>query len=993
MFVSNEDNAFWRVAKKKLLTFNFLRRSIMSKKLFLLTSFVLVLCLAGSTSAQIIDPNHWLACWWSNGSTDSNLWSDPNNWYAAEMYWDEGNDVAAFYKREPNQVPGPNDFVFIGQGVEWYTYPNHMANFGPIGSCLIDSSVTANPYSLYIGGDATDPNQPNHLEMTGGTLTIRVDSDDWLGLLVGGHIEHGVGSMSVRGDSIVDVNWLDPADPYGGLLDVGGGVDWGDYNSVGTFTMDDNAIVKCYHFDCPDTFNPADRQEGHFNLLGGNLYITADNVEWGTFWLGDTGTAQTSTFDVHDGKVTIESSGIEEDGPEQFVNLINGWIDEGKITAFGNDPNLRAELYVSYDESAGETTLQAVATEPNQAWNPSPRPGSRVDYRPVLSWTAGDNASGHDVYFGTGKTAVENATTSSAEYETQLGLATTSYNPGLLELDTHYYWRIDEVNASSVAEWKGLVWDFRTADYLAVEDFDDYATNPELYAVWDDYWTNETGSEVFTEAGLVRAGRSMLFTYLNTYSIKGEEVGSKADTDTTRLGISPNWSASGIEAVVLYFHGQVGNSTTVNDKMYLQLEDTSSNSGVAIYDGDPNDVAEASWHEWNIDLGIFDACGVDLANVDKVHLGFGGYYETGQTADGGSGQVWFDDIRLYPTRCVPAFAATDLTDDCITGYEDMDILVRDWLLSDGEGSPSAPEVGPVAWYTLDDSGTPLIAENSGSLSGIDGVLGTGPNSPTWVSPGAPNGPNPAGALDFGGNDYVTIPDFNGVSVGGFVTNTLTITTWVKRNGDQSWWTGMVFCTRNVPDDWAESVVHAGLSLGDEADWEDPPFSLNEVAYHWDNDSEGEEVGWMFRTGLLVPDGLWTFAAVAVGPTQATVYMSDGTTLSSATNYHEHVPTRLDDVFYLGRDPRGVWGPYPDPSHTRHLDGQLDDVRIYNYTLPVGEIMYLAGVEGTVYVPLDSPANLYPKEGPVGWDPNNPDIVNFMDYEVMANDWLVETLWP
>jgi len=305
----------------------------MSKKLLFLTSFVLVLTLAASTSAQI-DPNNWMTCWWSNASADGNLWSDANNWYCAEMYWDEVNEVQKILEREPNQVPGPNEVVCIGRGAEWIPYPNDMENFGPIGSCLIDSSVTAECYQLLIGADSNDPNMPRHLEMTGGTLTIKVDSDDWIGLNVSGYFENCVGSMTVRGNSVVDINYIDPADPYGGLLDIGGGIDIGDYNSLGTFTMLDNCIVKCYHFDCPDAFNPEDRYEAHTNLWGGTLYCNADNVDWTIFWLGDTGSAQTSTFDIRDGKMIASSSGIEYFGDEQVLNAINGWIDEGKITAF-----------------------------------------------------------------------------------------------------------------------------------------------------------------------------------------------------------------------------------------------------------------------------------------------------------------------------------------------------------------------------------------------------------------------------------------------------------------------------------------------------------------------------------------------------------------------------------------------------------------------------------------------------------------------------------
>jgi hypothetical protein len=31
--------------------------------------------------------------------------------------------------------------------------------------------------------------------------------------------------------------------------------------------------------------------------------------------------------------------------------------------------------------------------------------------------------------------------------------------------------------------------------------------------------------------------------------------------------------------------------------------------------------------------------------------------------------------------------------------------------------------------------------------------------------------------------------------------------------------------------------------------------------------------------------------------------------------------------------------------------------------------------------------------PETYDPNDPDIVNFVDYEVLADNWLSEYLWP
>jgi len=337
-------------------------------------------------------------------------------------------------------------------------------------------------------------------------------------------------------------------------------------------------------------------------------------------------------------------------------------------------------------------------------------------------------------------------------------------------------------------------------------------------------------------------------------------------------------------------------------------------------------------------------------------------------------------------------------------------MSRDWLDTDGLVSPSPPPRDPLAWYQFEEGAGQTVANEEGTLLGsaANGTLGTylgaDMNDPTWVTndPCAPF----VNCMEFDGiNDYVDIPDFNSIIPGGIFTNNLTITAWIKRavGVDQSWWTGLVFCTDNTQDNWEESVSIAGLSLGDEADWEPEPYSLNQVVYHWDSWADGTEVGWMFRSGLLVPEGLWTFCAVVVEPLQATCYMSDGTTLESAVNYDEHVKTSLLEPFYIGQDPRGQWGPYPTDAHKRAFKGRIDDVRIYDYSLSKSSISWLAGVTEKVYDPLISPANLVPKDpcdsadpnlGTNAFDPNNIDIVDFIDYAVMANDWFEgPVLWP
>ena len=135
-------------------------------------------------------------------------------------------------------------------------------------------------------------------------------------------------------------------------------------------------------------------------------------------------------------------------------------------------------------------------------------------------------------------------------------------------------------------------------------------------------------------------------------------------------------------------------------------------------------------------------------------------------------------------------------------------------------------------------------------------------------------------------------------------------------------------------------------------------------------------------------------AVAVEPTQATAYVFNSATqaLTYFTNVEEHGALEefgRDDYIYLGSARKGVGtakAPIP-------FKGLLDDIRLYNKTLNIGEIMGLAGLTGEVYVPNSSNANFVVKSPyQPNYDPNNPDIVNFVDYEVLADNWLSEYLW-
>ncbi|MHC4227577.1 MAG: hypothetical protein ACYSW0_09140, partial [Planctomycetota bacterium] len=74
------------------------------------------------------------------------------------------------------------------------------------------------------------------------------------------------------------------------------------------------------------------------------------------------------------------------------------------------------------------------------------------------------------------------------------------------------------------------------------------------------------------------------------------------------------------------------------ERMYVAL-----NGSAVVYHDDPAVTQTTGWTEWVIDLTAF--AGVDLTNVNSITIGFG--TKGSPAADGGTGTMYFDDIRLY----------------------------------------------------------------------------------------------------------------------------------------------------------------------------------------------------------------------------------------------------------------------------------------------------------------------------------------------------------
>jgi hypothetical protein len=91
----------------------------------------------------------------------------------------------------------------------------------------------------------------------------------------------------------------------------------------------------------------------------------------------------------------------------------------------------------------------------------------------------------------------------------------------------------------------------------------------------------------------------------------------------------------------------VGMLSNVPEPMYVAVTDNTGAPAV-VYHEDPNAAVIDTWTEWTIPLHVFTDQGVDLTNIDKIAIGLGGKGDV--TTLGGSGKMYFDDIRIYRSR-------------------------------------------------------------------------------------------------------------------------------------------------------------------------------------------------------------------------------------------------------------------------------------------------------------------------------------------------------
>jgi len=209
---------------------------------------------------------------------------------------------------------------------------------------------------------------------------------------------------------------------------------------------------------------------------------------------------------------------------------------------------------------------------------------------------------------------------------------------------------------------------------------------------------------------------------------------------------------------------------------------------------------------------------------------------------------------------------------------------------------SPPPPGPVNWWKLDETNGTVAVDSAGVADGLyqNGLLKN--------QPGA--GPVTGRSIYLAGStNVVAIPALN------YHTDTLTITAWLKRNGPQPDFAGVIFCR--------SANTGAGISV-------DPTGKLR---YTWNN----LPATWGWNSGLTLPENQWVLVALVIETNRAIMHLRLPGGLFSATNAVPNSLEEFDGTLFFGRDP---------PDSVRLFVGWIDDVRIYDRPLPASEIQTL-----------------------------------------------------
>jgi len=142
------------------------------------------------------------------------------------------------------------------------------------------------------------------------------------------------------------------------------------------------------------------------------------------------------------------------------------------------------------------------------------------------------------------------------------------------------------------------------------------------------------------------------------------------------------------------------------------------------------------------------------------------------------------------------------------------------------------------------------------------------------------------------------------------TNRVTMTAWIYPDGAQADYCGLF----EIGGGSAGFAYGGGVNAGQLIHW-------------WGGD------GWDLVSDLVIPANEWSFVAVVVEPTKATLYLGTNGIVNSWENIAAHASETFGEIGQIGHQP----GRGPD---SRVFNGSVDEVAVFNYAFTPAQILNL-----------------------------------------------------
>ena len=610
---------------------------------------------------------------------------------------------------------------------------------------------------------------------------------------------------------------------------------------------------------------------------------------------------------------------------------------------------------VEADGTVREGDVWSFTTLPLEAHFPSPADGAdEIKTGTQLEWTAGKGVIMHDVYFGTDEALVAAADPSTFKGKVMV----TSFDPGAFEAAVTYYWKVDEFSVTGTNA--GPVWSFTGFD-------PDVASDPEPANGAGDVdnmpvlsWAaGETASlhDVYfgTDAALVEAGDASVFQGQMTEA-------SFAPADALERGITYYWKVditTGTARDGMLHPGKVWS---------LRVIDRNTNNWAATVPGDSPAYLDTFVEDGLYDIGALSG---DItyefivkSNPDETEASMAliGRRQFGDTEAGLKYEQWnntgtygatlFGVVDLdfgVPTApgeyTVLTFVSSEdagTTKLYVNGFQEGSVdsaITLSGLVGIGYGAQGEDMTGSFDNFDGTIFGVAIYDE---ALS--DDVIAK--HSDSYFTPIAISDPDLLIHYDFESGEGLTVLDRSGhgnhslffgtpewttgifggalaiesadvdyiqtAGTLGIVSNTVSVTGWVKHDESPAAWSGI--------------LTHRGTSPGNVG----LQHNGVELRYMW-----GADVYWDFSSGLEMPNGEWYFAALTISPDQGKLYLNG--IEQTATNVAPHELTNFDSEIRVARD----------HNDDRIMTCLIDEVRFYNKTLTDVEVLEIMGAVSDV----------------------------------------------